>query len=186
MAGTTVNAVVTEQQTAPVRSACIETTASLNKAIDDLATLRAGAPQLHSFEVDPGAAGADITARAVFVAPVALTVQDSVKVVCTEATVGVDAGNALVLTLRNITAGEDIATATRTATNSAGDVVALTLAAANADLAANDVVGITVTQGATTDAARLTFQFETQRQTVDAAADLTANKVADLGGTVIA
>lgn len=186
MAGTTVNAVVTEQQTAPFRSACMETTANLNKAIDDLATLRAGAPQLHSYEVDPGAAGTDISAKPVFVAPVASTVQDSVKVICTDATVGVDASNTLVLTLRNITEGVDVATATRTATNSAGDVIALTLTAANADLAAGDVLGLTVTQGATADAARLTFQFETQRQTVDAAGDLTAAKVADLSGTVIA
>lgn len=156
-----------------------------NAAVDDLATVRGGVRAMHRHEVDPGSAGTDISARSVFVASVAMTVLDSVKVICTEATVGVDGSNTLVLTLRNITEGVDIATITRTATNSANDVLSLTLTAANADLAANDVLGITVTQGATADAGRLVFQWETQTQASDAAADLTAAKIGDSAGVAI-
>lgn len=156
-----------------------------NKHVDDTEVLRAGIRMLHRHEVDPGTAGTDISARAVYVASVAMTVLDSVKVICTEATVGVDGSNTLVLTLRNITEGVDVATITRTATNSANDVLSLTLTAANADLAANDVLGLTVTQGATADAGRLVFQWETRPQTVDSAADLTAAKIGDPSGTAI-
>lgn len=156
-----------------------------NKVIDDLATVRSGVRTPVRYEADPGSAGTDITARAILVAPVALTILDSVKVVCTEATVGVDGSNTLVLTLRNITEAVDIATITRTATNSANDVLSLTLTAANADVAANDVLGVTVTQGATADAGRLMFQFEYQLQSADATADLLAAKIGDLTGTAI-
>lgn len=179
MAGTTTNSRHVVHRGAAQRDVVVQ----FNKAVDDLEALRAGTRILFRHEVDPGAAGVDITARAVFVAPVALTVLDTVKVIFTEASVGVDGSNTLILALRNITEGVDIATVTRSATNSANDVVALTLAGANADVAANDVLGITVTQGATADAGRLTFQFEYRPQTIDAAADLTAAKIGDLSGT---
>lgn len=185
MAGTTVTATPTELMLGSRRSATHEAIASLNRLVDDVELVRAGANRhLFSHEVDPGAAGTDISARGVFVAPAALTILDSVKALATDAITGVDGSNTLVLTLRNITEGVDVATVTRTTTASANTVIALTLASANADIAANDVLGLTVTQGATADAARLMFQFEYAFATADAA-DLTAYKVADEAGTVI-
>lgn len=179
MAGTTTKS----RDNLGIRGAVRDMGVNFNKLVDDAETLRAANRILVTHEVDPGSAGTDISARAVFVAPVALTILDSVKVIATEATVGVDGSNTLILTLRNITEGVDIATVTRTATNSANDVIALTLAAANADVAASDVLGLTVTQGATADAGRLVFQFEYQPQTADAAADLTAAKIGNTAGT---
>lgn len=179
MAGTTTKSRQSQRPDADVGQLVIQ----YNKLVDDAETLRGAIRHMFSEEVDPGSAGTDISARAVFVAPAALTILDSVKVIATEAITGVDGSNTLVLTLRNITEAVDIATLTRTATSSANDVLSLTLAAANADIAANDVIGITVTQGATADAGRLRFQFEYQFQTADAAADLTAAKIGNLAGT---
>lgn len=186
MAGTTTSSRRTQVAGSEVGGGPLnDLTVNHNLLVDDVGTLRAGIRNLHRHEVDPGTAGTDISARAVFVAPYALTVLDSVKVICTEAVVGVDGSNTLVLTLRNITATEDIATLTRTDVNSANDVLALTLTAANADVASGAVLGLTVTQGATADAGRLVFQFETQPQTIDAAADLLAAKIGDSAGTAI-
>ncbi|MHB1310634.1 MAG: hypothetical protein ACYC3L_01365 [Gemmatimonadaceae bacterium] len=179
MAGTT----TTSKQTQKIGADVGQLVVQHNTLVDDVEAVRAAQRILCHYEVDPGTAGTDVTARAIFVAPAALTIIDSVKVIATEATVGVDVGNTLILTLRNITEGVDVATVTRSATNSANDVIALTLTAANADIASGDVLGVTVTQGATADAGRLMFQFEYQRQTVDAAADLTAAKIGDLAGT---
>lgn len=179
MAGTTTKSKQSQKIGADVGQLVVQH----NVLVDDAEKLRAAQRILFQHEVDPGAAGTDITARSVFVAPAAITIVDSVKALFTEASVGVDAGNSLVLTLRNITEGVDIATVTRTAVNSANDVVALALTAANADCAANDVIGITVTQGATADAGKIHFQFEYQFQTVDAAADLTAAKIGNMAGT---
>ena len=179
MAGTTTKSKQSQKIGADVGQLVVQH----NLLIDDIETLRAAARSVVQYEADPGTAGTDITARAIFVAPAALTILDSVKVLFTEASVGVDASNTLVLTLRNITQAVDIATVTRTAVNSANDVVALTLTAANADAAASDVIGITVTQGVTADAARLSFQFEYQLQSADAAADLLAAKIGNMAGT---
>jgi hypothetical protein len=77
----------------------------------------------------------------------------------------------------------DIASVTKTATTSANVADTLTLTAANADIASGDVLGIVVTQGASADAAKMILQFEVQPQTVDAAGDMTASKIADMGGT---
>lgn len=186
MAGTTVNATPTELALGSPRSATHAAIAALNTLIDDVEKVRAAANRhLFSHEVDPGTAGTDIAARAVFVAPAALTILDTVRVIATEAITGVDGSNTLVLTLRNITEGVDVATVTRTTTASANAVITLTLATANADIAANDVLGITVTQGATADAGRLRFQWEYAFATADTAADLTAPKIADNSGTVL-
>lgn len=179
MAGTTTKSRDNLGTRGAVRSLAV----NFNKLVDDVETVRVANRLLFSAEVDPGSAGTDITARAVFVAPVALTILDSIKVIAVDAITGVDGSNTLVLTLRNITEGVDIATLTRTATSSANAVLSLTRDSNNADIAANDVIGVTVTQGATADAGLLRFQFEYYPATADAAADLTAAKIGNTAGT---
>lgn len=145
-----------------------------NKVITDLETLRAGIRETISVDNEDLAAGADIAARPFYQAKVAETVLDSVVYIPQANSVGVDGSNTLVITLRNVTEGVDIATVTRTTNLVAGTPVALTLTAANADIAASDVLGLTITQGATADVGTGVLQFEKKRQTIDAAADMTA------------
>lgn len=102
------------------------------------------------------AAGADIAARAAWVLPAAGNVQD-VRVLHEAASVGVDATNTAVLTLRNITQAVDIATVTLAANATANGVSTLTLTSANQDTATSDVLGVVVTQGATADLGRILF-----------------------------
>lgn len=156
-----------------------------NKVITDLETLRAGTRYPVRYQVEDLSAGADIAAWAVFKAPVAMTVLDTCKVVHCAASSGVDGSNTAVLTIRNITEGVDVASATLTANASANTASDLTLTGANADIAANDVLGIVVTQGAAADLAAIIFQWEMRPQTVDAAADLTAAQVGNESGTAI-
>lgn len=101
-------------------------------------------------------AGADITARAAWKVPFAGFVT-AAYAIHEAASVGVDGANTVVLTLRNITEGVDIATATLTATSAANDATTLTVTAANADTAAGDVLGIVVTQGATANLGIVVF-----------------------------
>lgn len=103
------------------------------------------------------AAGADITARATWILPVAGQVMQA-KVLHESASVGIAASpNDAVLTLRNITQAVDIATVTLTANTTANSATTLTLTAANQDTAANDVLGPVVTQGTAADLAELVF-----------------------------
>jgi hypothetical protein len=181
MAGTTLRRRVGVRGGSAERAALAEH----NKLVDDVETLRAAAFGIFGYQVENLAAGADVAARAVFCAPYALTVLDSVKFVNEAASAGIDGSNTAVITLRNITEGVDVATITLTANTTANAATALTLASANADVAANDVLGLVITQGATADLSAGTLQFAYQRQTVDAASDLTAAKIADGAGTVI-
>lgn len=151
-----------------------------NKTIDDLEVVRNYAGiGIFNYKVENLAAGADLTARAFFKAPVALTILDSVNVIPEAASTGIDGSNTLVLTLRNITESVDIATTTRTIDLAANAPVSLTLAAANADITSGDVLGLVVTQGAAADAGTFLFQFSFQRQAIDAATDLLAAKITD-------
>lgn len=148
-----------------------------NKVVDDLEALRAASKQLFSYRVEDLSANGDITERAFFVAPAAITILDSVRALHEAASTGVDGGNTAVITLRNITAGENIATVTLSSDATANAATSLTLAGANADVASGEVLGIVVTQGTTADLARFNLQFEFQLQTVDAAADMTAGDI---------
>lgn len=147
----------------------------INAIVVDLEMLRSGAGKRSViYQHEELAAGADIAARGIFVAPVAMTVLDSVTYTPGGNSAGIDGSNTLVLTLRNITEGVDVATVTRTTNVTANTPVSLTLTAANADIAASDVLGIVVTQGAAADVTIGTFQFNITNQTVDASTDLTA------------
>lgn len=112
--------------------------------------------------VEDLAAGADIAARALFKVPARCT--SGIFVIEADAihqanSVGVDGSNTAIITLRNITQGVDIATVTLTANVTANNRSALTITAANADAAANDIIGIVVTQGATANMGALTIQM---------------------------
>lgn len=127
-----------------------------------------------TYRVEDLAANGDITARGVWILPVAGAVV-SAKVVWEAASVGVDGSNTAVVTLRNITEGVDIATVTLTANVTANAATTLTITAANADTAANDVLGIVVTTGTTADLGRFTFNvFWTP-----------SDRIANTSGTVI-
>jgi hypothetical protein len=180
MAGTTVKSRLTLGVAGSVsRHMAIEH----NKLVDDVELVRAGARQVVSYDIEDLAGGADISARAIYVAPRASTIIDSVKCVYEAASSGVDSGNTSVVTLRNITEGVNIASMTLTATTSANAAESLTLTASAADIAANDVLGIVVTNGATADTPKMILQFEIQPQTIDAAGDMTAAKIGDDSGT---
>lgn len=156
-----------------------------NKLVDDVELVRAATRQVVSYDIEDLAAGADIAARAFYIAPRASTVIDSVKCVYEAASSAVDGSNTTVIKLRNITEGADVATVTLTATTSANAAESLTLVSAAADIAANDVLGVVVTNGATADTPKMILQFEIQPQTVDAAGDMTAAKIGNIAGTAL-
>lgn len=101
-------------------------------------------------KVENLAAGADLTERVFWRAPYPVEIL-SCEILPEAASVGVDGSNTAVVTLRNITASENIATVTSTAQWAANTPIALTLTAANVDVAADAVIGIVVTNGATAD-----------------------------------
>lgn len=106
-----------------------------------------------SIRMEDLGAGADITARAFFRAKYPIEWLEA-EILPEAVSAGIDSGNTLVVTLRNITAAVDIATLTQTTDLAANTPVALTLSttAANLKSAADDVMGIVVTQGATANA----------------------------------
>jgi hypothetical protein len=117
-----------------------------------------GAVQTASVRVENLAAGADLTERVFFRAKYPIEVLEC-EVLPEAASVGVDGGNTILVTLRNITAAEDVATVTSSAVWVANTPVAMALTAANVDVAADAVIGIVVTQGATADAGQFVVQM---------------------------
>lgn len=155
---------------------------NFNKAVVDLEALRAAQVHVFNYKVENLAAGADLTERAFFSHPNALTVL-AAKIIPEGASAGVDGSNTIVVTLRNITEAVDVASVTRTADLAANTPVSLTLTAANADIAAGDVLGVVVTNGAAADPDTFVVQFSFALQTVDAAGDMTAAKIGNDAGT---
>lgn len=98
------------------------------------------------------AAGADITARAEFVCPFPLTILEA-KIIPIAASTAVDGSNTVAVVLSNITGSATIADLTSTTNYVANTPLTMTLTAANVHCAADDVLGIAVTQGATADTA---------------------------------
>lgn len=101
-------------------------------------------------KVENLAAGADLTERVFWRAPFPVEIL-SCEILPEAASVGVDGSNTAAITLRNITASEDIGTVTSTSNWAANTPVALTLTSANVDVAADAVIGIVATNGATAD-----------------------------------
>lgn len=131
-------------------------TGQVGSDVNDLAVQYNTLRQSAQYMVEDLAAGAAITARAVWCAPASGAAYVHEAYVLHEAaSVGVDGSNTSVLTLRNITQGVDIATVTLSATNSANDKSTLTVS--NGALAAGDVVGVVVTNGATANPGKLNF-----------------------------
>lgn len=118
-----------------------------------------GLRQTVTYWVEDLSAGADFTARAIWSPSVACYIT-AVKVIWAAATVGVDGSNTLVIDLANATQSNAIGTLSRTSTNSANTTSSLTLTAANQDIAADDVVTLAVTQGATANAGIFGIQIE--------------------------
>lgn len=168
MAGTTVTDVIKDYAPGSVMDKVVTQVANV---VTDLATLRGSVIREISYLVEDLAAGADITARAFYRADAALTFT-SCYAIQEANSAGIDGSNTAVITLRNITAGEDIATITLSADVVANAATAVTIQAANADVAAGAVIGVVVTQGATANLGKFTLLAFAQRQTVDAAADL--------------
>lgn len=155
---------------------------NFNKLVDDLNTVRLGTNGIpFAYVVENLAAGADITERAIFRYPVAITVADCVAI--HEAATTVNGGSTAVITLRNITAGADVATVTLVADNAANSVSTVTIA--NADCAANDVLGVIVTQSASADLGKFTLLFRFSRLTLDTSGDLLAAKIGNDQGVAI-
>ena len=155
-----------------------------NNVITDLETLRVASRFRFHYLVEDLAAGADIAARAVTIMDAAGTIE-SVKVLQEANSAGVDGSNTVVLALRNITEGVDIATTTLTADVTGNTASTLTITGSNADVASNDILGIVVTQGATANCGKMTFVVVGHYQTVDAAADLVACVIGNEAGTAI-
>jgi len=183
MAGTTVKSSLTPGLVGSVsRHMAIEH----NKLVDDVEAVRGGARQLVQYQIEDLGAGADISAAGFYIAPRASTVLDSVRVIYRTASAAVDGSNTSVIRLINVTdSSAVIASITKTATTSANAVETLTLVAADADLAANDVLGLTITNGASADTGLMLLQFEVQPQAIDAAGDMTAAKIGNHAGTAI-
>lgn len=104
------------------------------------------------------AAGGDITERVFWRAPYPCYVYEA-EILPVAASVGVDGSNTVLVTIQNITQGVAIATVTSTTNYVANTPIALTVTTANADIAAGDVIGLIVTQGATADTAGFVVQF---------------------------
>jgi len=101
-------------------------------------------------KVENLAAGADLTERVFWRAPYPVEIL-ACEILPEAASAGVDGSNTAAITLRNITASENIGTVTSTSNWAANTPVALTLTAANVDVAGDAVIGIVVTNGATAD-----------------------------------
>lgn len=95
-------------------------------------------------------AGADLTERVFWRAPYPVEIL-ACEILPEAASAGVDGSNTAAITLRNITAAENIGTVTSTSNWAANTPVALTLTAANVDVEGDAVIGIVVTNGATAD-----------------------------------
>lgn len=181
MAGTTTKSQATNRPGSDARDVVVE----FNKLVTDVETLRSAAgTQSFSVDVENLAAGADLTERAHWRAPVALTIL-SAHVIWQGASVGVDGANTALVSLRNLTAAEDVATFTFTTNRTANTADALTLQPANVDVAAGAVLGLVVTQGTTADLSAFTIQGTYHAQALDAAGDLLAGKIGDFAGTPI-
>lgn len=178
MAGT----ITRRKLTAPKNSDLRDLVVQHNKVVTDLETLRSASRAVFTYEVEDLAANAAISARAIFAAPAAITVT-SVVYVPRGNSAGVDGSNTSVVTLRNITEGVDVATITRTSNFAANTPVTVTITGANADVASGDVLGFTNTNGTTADPDAAMLVVEYQRQTVDAAADMTAAQIGNHAGT---
>ena len=114
--------------------------------------------QTVSISIEDLGAGSDIADRGVFAAPYPLQILEA-KIVPWAASAGVDGSNTLVVDLKNLTATETIGTVTSTTNLAAATPVDLTLTSAHTDVAANAVLGVSVTQGATANTAGLFVQF---------------------------
>lgn len=101
-------------------------------------------------KVENLAAGADLTERVFWRAPYPVEIL-ACEILPEAASAGVDESNTAAITLRNITASEDVGTVTSTSNWAANTPVALTLTAANVDVEGDAVIGIVVTNGATAD-----------------------------------
>lgn len=101
-------------------------------------------------KVENLAAGADLTERVFWRAPYPVEIL-ACEILPEAASAGVDGSNTAAITLRNITAAENIGTVTSTSNWAANTPVALTLTAANVDVEGDAVIGIVVTNGATAD-----------------------------------
>lgn len=180
MAGTTrtvkrawSNAIVSEAAAEDALKTLVE---EQNKVIDDLATVNVvSSPALFfQYQVEDLGAGVDITERAFFSSGFALEIQEVVAIFG-EATVGVDGSNTLLITLRNITQAEDVASVTLTANQAAG--ARTTVSITNDKPAANDVLGLIVTQGTTADAGLFELQAQYARFPISTPGTLVAAKL---------
>lgn len=155
-----------------------------NAVVTDLETLRAASRFRFQYMVEDLGAGADISARAFTIMEAAATIE-SVKAVHEANSAGIDGSNTMVLTLRNITEGVDVASVTVTADVTGNTASTLAITAGNADIAANDILGVVVTNGAAANPGKINFVVVGHYQTVDAAADMTAAAIGDASGTAV-
>lgn len=120
-----------------------------------------------SYLVENLAAGADLTERVMGRCKYPTEFLEC-EILPTVASVGVDGSNTLLVTLRNITGAVDIATVTLTTNLVLNTPVALTMSTtlANRIAAADDVIGLVVTQGATADTAGFILQATNRCATV--------------------
>lgn len=120
------------------------------------------------------AAGADLALTAFISAPAACVVEDC-RAIYQANSAGIDGSNTAAFVLRNITQSVDIGTLTLTGNVTASTAGTFTLTSANQDVASGDVLGLSLTQGATADLSALTVQVSVRYH----------NKIADGYGTVI-
>lgn len=131
--------------------------------------------QLAHFIIDQSnlAAGADLALTAFISAPAACAVADC-RAIYQADSAGIDGSNTAAFVLRNITQSVDIGTLTLTGNVTASTAGTFTLTSANQDVASGDILGLSLTQGATADLSALTVQVSVRY----------ANQIADGGGTV--
>lgn len=114
--------------------------------------------QQYGIRMENLAANGDVTERVFWRAKFPIQILEA-EVLPEAAATGVDGSNTVLVTLRNITQQVDIATVTSTTNWAANTPVALALTAANTDVAADDVIGIVVTQGTAADVAIFWLQI---------------------------
>lgn len=127
--------------------------------LDDQVTV----PQSQAFMLDPGAAGADISDLAMWAAPASGCTLSGMGIVPQEVPAGIDNANTCVITIKDA-AGNTMVTKTyNTGTPAPGQKTYASLGALDAIhkvLTANEVVTVTITQGATSDIGSLVFVLE--------------------------
>lgn len=146
-----------------------------NKLVADVELVRGTNASTFLVTHEDLGAGADIVDRAIFASIGAITTIVFARYIPQANSVGVDGANTLTIAIRNITQGTDLATVTLTANVTVN--VPVTVTATGNLIAANDIIGYSITQGATANVGTGVVMLVVRNAATDTADDLLASQL---------